>query len=78
MTAAAARELLRLRRQLVLLYGVIAIGSLFTLERVLRGIPPHTRSHFLVEWLGVFIASLLAVALGRRIRTRMATLIASR
>jgi hypothetical protein len=68
------RELLRLRRQLVTIYLIVIVGSLFTLERVLRGVPGHT-TRFFLAWLGVFTASLVAVVLGRRIRARMATLL---
>lgn len=70
------REVFRIRRKLVVLYGVVIACGVATLERCLHGIAVAQRARFLVLWAGVFGLSVASFALTRPLRTRLDKLFA--
>jgi hypothetical protein len=73
--ARVGREVLELRRRLVLLHVAMIAGGVVTLERVMRGVTLAGRAHFLLYWAGVLVSSLAAFALGTSLRVRLRQLL---
>jgi hypothetical protein len=65
-----SREMSRIRGQMFLLGGAIVLGAFAVMERCLAGVG----SHFLVHWISILVASLLAFAASTHLRRRQRVL----
>jgi hypothetical protein len=65
---AITHEVIKLRRQIVVVHTTVIMGNLAAAVRSLRGIVDEDRGTYLFYWVVVIAASVCALALGAHLR----------